>query len=98
MNEAEKEELKKRLLQYPDATDENVDMQIDGYEEREAAKQGLIDRGFSNAMAESHLERQGYPRLPGWHSVLFYAGSIRPRNTVIFWLVVIIGVFWFFIS
>ena len=98
MNEAEQEELRRRLLQYPGATDENVDLQIAGYEQREVEKQALIERGFSNALAEAHLERQGYPRPPGWHSAFFYPGSNRLRNTVIFWLVVILGVLWFFVG
>ena len=98
MNESEKEKLRQRLRQYPDTTDESVELEIAAYEDREAAKQELINRGFSNALAEAHLERQGYPRPPGWHSVFFYPGSSRPRNPVLVWLVVIVGVVWFFVG
>ena len=99
MNKTEKEELRRRLLQYPDVTEENVDEQIFVYEQRQEEKQGLIEeRGFSNALAESYLERKGYPRPPGWHSVFFYPGSNHPRNSVIFWLAVMIGIVWFVIS
>ena len=98
MNEAEKDKLRALLLQYPGATDESVELEIAGYEDREVAKQALFERGFTNALAEAHLERQGYPRPPGWHSVFFYPGSNRPRNTVIFWLVVIIGGLWYFVG
>ncbi len=63
MNESEKEKLRQSLRQYPDTTDESVELEIEGYEQREAEKQALIERGFSNALAEAHLERQGYPRV-----------------------------------
>ena len=99
MNETEKEELRRLLLQYPDVTEKNVDEQIFMYEQRQEDKQALIEEhGFSNAQAESYLERKGYSRPPGWHSVFFYPGSNRPRNTAIFWLVVLIGVVWFVLS
>lgn len=99
MDEAEKDELKRRLLKYPDVTDENVGLQIEGYEERQGEKKYLVEeRGFSNAMAESYLDRKGYSRPPGWHSVFFYPNSSCPRNTVVLWLPVSIGVLWFIFS
>ena len=96
MNEIEREKLKRRLLQYPGATGESVELELEGYEQREQEKQALLERGMSNALAEAHLERQGYPRPPGWHSVFFYPDSNRPRNTIVFWFVVIVAVLWFF--
>jgi hypothetical protein len=62
---------------------------LDAYEDREQLKQALLqERGYSNALAEVFLDRKGYPRPPGWHSVFFYPGSGRPRNVVVFWFLV----------
>ena len=97
MNNLEREELRKRLLQYPGVTTESVENQLDAYEDREKEKRLLLERWkCSNALAEAYLDRKGYPRPPGLHSVFFYPGSNRPRNLVIFWLVVLITVIWFF--
>lgn len=63
---------------------------------REDQKRLLLARGFSNALAESWLDRSGYPRPPGWYSVFFYPGSMRLRNTAIFWAVVLTVAVWFF--
>lgn len=96
MNEAERTELRRRLLQYPNVTEQNVDQQIWAYEEREIEKNELIKRHYSNALAECFLDRKGYPRPPGLHSVFFYPGSYRPRNGVIFGLILIAGLIWYF--
>lgn len=96
MNETEKEEPGKPLLQHPDVTDEGADEKIGVYQRRNEEKRVLTeDRGFSNIMAESYLDRIGYPRPPGWHSVFFYPDSNRPRTTFVIWLVVALGVTWF---
>lgn len=90
MNNRERERLRERLLQYPSVTEENVEHQLYAYEEREDLKRSLMeDRRLSNAMAEIYLDKKGYPRPPGWHSVFFYPGSSRPRNIVIIWTVLI---------
>ena len=49
-------------------------------EERFDKKQDLLERGFSNALAEKFLDRQGWPRPFGWSSVFCYPGSNRLRN------------------
>lgn len=91
----EREKLRKRLSEYLGNTAEIVEQQVHAYEHREEEKQNLIRRGLRNALAEYYLDRRGYPRPPGWHSVFFYPGSNRPRNKFIFWFVVIAGVIWF---
>jgi|SRR5690606_8437688 len=98
MNEHKRNALREVLLQYPGATEELVEQQLYAYEERENQKSALIERGFSNALAEAWLDRSGFPRPPGWHSVFFYPGSMRPRNSVVFWFCVIgIGI-WLFVK
>lgn len=57
-------------------------------------KAALLKRGFSNALAESWLDRAGYSRPPGWHSVFFYPGSMRPRNGFVCWLIIITIAVW----
>ena len=81
MTEQEMEALHQRLLTYPGATPESVEQQLFAHEERWGVKQAAMrDRKMSNAVAESFLDKSGYPRPPGWHSVFFYPGSNRPRN------------------
>ncbi len=81
MNEQEIETLHQRLQTYPGATPESVEQQLATHEERESEKQVVMqNRGMSNALAETYLDKMGYPRPPGWHSVFFYPGSNRPRN------------------
>ena len=81
MSEQETEALRQRLLTYPGATPESVEQQLYAYELRESEKQAVMqDRGMSNALAETYLDKKGYPRPPGWHTVFFYPGSNRPRN------------------
>ena len=82
------DELRRRLLQYPNATEESVELELAAYKKRDIQKAALRERGMSNAMAEAWLDRSGFPRPPGWHSVFFYPGSVRPRNLVIFWVVI----------
>jgi len=97
MNDAERTELKKRLLTYPGATNESVEQELDAYEAREDEKKALTEiRKFTNALAERYLDRKGYPRPPGWHSVFFYPGSNRPRNPVVFWGIAIVAAIWYF--
>jgi len=96
MNETEKDEPEDNLLQHPDVTNENTDDKINVYQQRSEEKKVLTeDRGFSNVVAESFLDKIGYPRPPGWHSVFFYPDSNRPRTTFVIWLVVALGVAWF---
>ena len=89
--------LRRRLLQYPGIDDTNVDDLLFLYEDRAEAKQQLRDRGCNNALAEAYLDRQGYPRPPGWHSVFFYPDSNRPRNSTLLWLAVMITLGWLFL-
>ena len=97
MNEIEREKLRVRLLSYPGATQNIVEAELDAHEEREVEKRALLQqRHFSNALAERFLDRKGFPRRPGWHSVFFYPGSFRPRNMAVFWLIVIAVIVWRF--
>jgi len=90
MDDKTRAELRRRLLQYPGATQESVARDLDVYEERELQKHALVnERGYSNAVAEAYLDKEGFPRPPGWHSVFFYPGSGRPRNLVVFWFLAI---------
>ena len=99
MNNLEREELTKRLLQYPGVTVETIEKHLDAYEAREELKRTLIEQHkYSNALAEAFLDRKGYPRPPGLHSVFFYPGSNRPRNLAVFWLIVLIVAIWFFVK
>ena len=76
MDEITRNRLRKRLLQYPGATEESVERGLFAYEDREEEKRALIEnRQFSNALAEPYLDRKGYPRPPGWHTVFFYTES-----------------------
>lgn len=76
----DREKLRQRFSQYPGATPDSIDEVLEAYEARVEEKAVLIKQGFSNAGAEHYLDRKGYPRPPGWHSVFFYPGSMRPRN------------------
>ena len=80
MNEQEKQKLRIKLQSYPGSNPEIVESQLDNLIEREEQKQQLISKCFSNALAERHLDIQGWLRPPGWHSVFFYPGSMRIRN------------------
>jgi len=96
MNETKKKEAREPLLQPPDVTNENTEEKTGVYQRRNEEKRVLIEyRGFSNIMAESYLDRIGYPRPPGWHAVFFYPDSNRPRTTIVVLLAVVLGVAWF---
>ena len=85
MKAKDTEALRRRLLTYSGATVEEVEKQLYAYEQREEEKDALMSaRSMSNALAEAVLDRKGYPRPPGWHSVFFYPGSNRPRNKFLF--------------
>ncbi len=90
MNEEDRKKLKEKLLHYPHINPENLDEQVLYYEDREARKKDLIDKGFSNALAEHNLDKQGYLRPPGWHSVFFFPGSYRLRNKYVFFSVLLL--------
>lgn len=98
MNKTDKQKLRKRLLSYPNVTEEIVNIEIEAHEERQELKADLVnDRGFSNALAEVYLDRTGYPRPPGWHSVFFYPESNRPRNITVFWIIASLAL-WVFLN
>lgn len=99
LTDTELMKLRQRLMTYPGATEESVEELILAYETRAQLKQTLIEeRGMSNALAETFLDTQGYPRPPGWHSVFFYPGGGRPRNKYLFLALVIIGLAFFLAS
>ena len=90
LRHAERARLRERLMEYPGMTEDRVEEAIVLYEERVKLKQHLMDeRGMSNALAEVYLDRKGTERPPGWHSVFFYPGSMRPRNRTIFWVLIV---------
>ena len=77
----ERDRLRQRLMQYRGATEESVADELEMHEERAEVKKHLMaERGMSNTLAEVFLERQGYPRPPGWHLIKgtpYLIGSIR---------------------
>ena len=84
MDDITRTKLRETLLTYPNITNDNVEDHLFAYEEREKVKQSLIiERGMTNSQAESFLDKQGYPRPPGWGSVINYPGSSQIRW---FWL------------
>ena len=68
---------------------DDVEKILEIYEARSEKKEELLERGLTNALAEHSLDRLGYPRPAGWHSVFFYPGSSRPRNKFILLLFVV---------
>ena len=71
MNEADEQKLRKRLLSYPNATEEIVNIEIEAHKERQKLKEDLINnRGFSNALAEVYLDRTGYPKDKGTQTLI----------------------------
>ncbi len=93
MHETKKKGPKEQLPQDPDLANESIDEKINVYEQRREEKKVLIEqRGFSNITAESFLDKIGYPRPPGWHSVFFYPDSNRPRTTVVIMFAAALGV------
>ena len=98
LTDSERDRLRQRLMQYRGATEESVAGELEMHEERaEVQKHLMAERGMSNTLAEVVLERQGYPRPPGWHSVFFYPGSNRPRNNVLFFFAIIAALAYVFL-
>ena len=99
MDDSTRDELRKLLLQYPGATEESVEHDLFVYERRREEKSALVkERRFWNALAETYLDKKGYPRPPGWHSVFFYPDSNRPRNSVVFWGIIFGLIAWWFLK
>lgn len=77
---------------------EEIHRALGFYEERYNTKRYLIEqRKFSNSWAERILDRQGWPRPPGWRCALRYPDSstLRP-GTLITILTAIGGLVWLF--
>jgi hypothetical protein len=90
------EKLRQRLLTYPGATAEDVENQLEAYKDRDKENAALMStRGMSNALVEVFLDRKGYQRPPGWHSVFFYPGSNRPRNRLLFLVAIVVVLAYF---
>jgi hypothetical protein len=80
LSDREIEELRRKLAQYPGATPQFIDEQVEHYIDRAVLKRQLIEsRQLSNRMAEKFLDAKGYLRPPGWNSVFFYPGGSVPR-------------------
>ena len=96
MTPKDREILRTRLLTYPGVDGSNVEQHLWAYEEREEEKEQLLARGMSNALAETTLDRQGYPRPPGWSSVFFYPGGMVPRPGTVIVIVALAAALWWF--
>lgn len=97
MDENQALSLKKKLMQYPGTTEEEAIKLIRVYAVREDEKEKLLERKLSNAMVEYMLDRKGYPRPPGWHSVFFYPDSWRPRNKYVCLFAIVLAItIWFY--
>ena len=96
MNKEQKAKIRTILMQYPDTTEESIEQELIVFEQREELKKNLMtDRGFSNTLAERFLDKQGWSRPPGWHSIFFYPGSNTPRSNVIIFPAAIFILIWF---
>jgi len=89
-DEARTAALEQKLYDYPGATKQSVAARMTAYELRVMRKQEYLAAGYDNAAAEVLLDRGGYPRLPGWHSVFFYPESNRLRNRYVVTLAAIV--------
>ena len=76
----------------PQMSDTEALLYLDAMFERTDKKRELLARGMSNQMAERFLDRQGWPRPFGWHTVFFYPDSNRLRTRYAILLAVIVGV------
>ena len=94
MDEKTQSNLRDSLRRYPGATEDTIEQLMQRYEEREYTKIELVASGYSNRLAETYLDRKGFPRPPGWHSAFFYPGSDRPRNIILFWAAIAAFVLW----
>jgi hypothetical protein len=90
MDDGEWEQVRQNLLSYPNATPEIVEAQIASLSRRLEEKEFLLQHGYSNAQAESLLDKKGYVRMPGWKTVFFYPGSSRLRTKYIFFTALIL--------
>jgi len=71
---------------------------LDTLRQRYEQKQAFLVRGFSNQLAERSLDKQGWPRPSGWHTVFFYPDSNRLRTRyVAVLLVVSVVIIWRFV-
>ena len=67
------------------------------YEMRAEHKREILQGGHVwNALAEGILEKRGWPRPPGWHSVFLYPDSYRPRNWYVALAIIILAALWAF--
>ena len=67
----------------PQMSDEQVEAYLVVLIHRKEKKQELLNRGFSNRLAEHSLDRMQIPRPWGWHTVFFYPDSNTPRTRYI---------------
>jgi hypothetical protein len=75
----------------PRFTDEQAHDYLEALRSRFEQKQAFIERGFSNKLAEHALDRQGWPRPWGWHTVFFYPDSNLMRTQYLVILVATVG-------
>jgi hypothetical protein len=90
LSKDERERMRQRLRAFGQLSEEEIEERLRRLEERAQVKRHLIqERGFSNEVAEAYLDRARYLRPPGWHPVVFYPGSYRPRSVVLLCLILI---------
>ena len=76
----------------PRLTDELAVEYLEVLRERYRQKEEFLQRGYSNQMAERALDKQGWSRPWGWHTVFFYPDSNRMRTRYFVIFAAIIGV------
>ena len=77
----------------PDMTEDDAQSYLSLMIHRREKKQELLNRGFSNRLAEHWLDRAQMPRPWGWHSVFYYPDSNRPRTRYVVIVAVVLAYF-----
>ena len=76
----------------PRLTDELAFQYLEILRERYRQKDEFLRRGYSNQLAERALDKQGWSRPWGWHTVFFYPDSNRMRTRYIVFFAIVIGI------
>lgn len=73
----------------------DIERQMQRYDDRVELKETLLERGYSNRIAEFALDQRHYPRPAGWHTVFFYPDSYQIRYPFLFWIAIVVITTWF---
>lgn len=85
--------MRRRLVKRFAKDDPAVESALETHDERARIKQQLVrERGMSNIAAEHVLDREGYPRPLGLHSLFFYPGSARLRDRYLYGLLGLVAI------